>query len=83
MPVSRSNPKRKPQPSPRRWTWRRLLADGRSFFAIFALLFFGAPFVEPLLSGAPLDLARAMPGLTVGSALLTGSTILDHERRDR
>jgi hypothetical protein len=47
-----------------------------------ALLFFGAPFVEPLLAAAPLEIGLAGRGVGVGIVLLGLSTILDIERRD-
>jgi hypothetical protein len=47
-----------------------------------ALLFFGAPFVEPLLSGAPVAAVNAIYGTLIALALFVLATILDVERRD-
>jgi hypothetical protein len=66
----------------RRWDWRRAAAGWAEFLRNLALLFVGAPFVEPLLSGAPLDGAKAFIGISLGIVLLIWSSILDHERRD-
>jgi hypothetical protein len=45
-------------------------------------LFLTASFAEPLLTGAALVPERAFLGISIGVALLIGSSILDHERRD-
>jgi hypothetical protein len=79
---SRSRQKPRAQTAKPRWEWRRAAGGWAEFIRNLALLFLGAPFVEPLLSGAPLDGGRAFFGLGVGIALLVASSILDHERRD-
>jgi hypothetical protein len=84
MPRSRNRPKRQlPLPKRRQWDWRRAAGGWAEFVRNLALLLFGAPFVEPLLSGAALDAPRALFGIGLGLALLLFSSILDHERRDR
>lgn len=82
MPVSRRRQRNKPTMPRPRWQWRRAAAGWAEFLRNLALLFFGAPFVEPLLSGAPLDASRAFVGLTIGVVIMVASSILDNERRD-
>jgi len=82
MPRSRGRPKLRQPPPRRRWNWRRVFGGVAEFFRNFALLAFGAPFAEPLLTGAPVDWARAAVGAVFGLALMSVALILDHERRD-
>jgi hypothetical protein len=84
MPKSRNRPvpKHRPSSKRRRWNWRRAAGGWAEFVRNLALLFFGAPFVEPLLAGAAVDLGLAIRGLVAGIVLLALSTILDVERRD-
>jgi len=63
-------------------TWRRAAGGWTEFARNLALLFFNAPFVEPLLTGASVDPGLAFRGVAVGIVLLIVSTILDVERRD-
>jgi hypothetical protein len=65
-----------------RRTWRRAAGGWAEFARNLAVLFFGAPFVEPLLTGAELDPTLAVRGIGAGIVLLVISTILDIERRD-
>ena len=81
MPTSRK--RHRPKPALRtRWLWRRAAAGWAEFLRNLALLFFGAPFLEPLLSGAPVAVANASYGTLIALALFVLATILDIERRD-
>jgi hypothetical protein len=83
MPRSRNRPKPKSQGvKRRRWDWRRAAGGWAEFLRNFALVFMVSPFVDPLLSGAPLNAERAAIGLAMGVVLLVASSILDNERRD-
>jgi hypothetical protein len=47
-----------------------------------SLVFVAAPFVEPLLTGARVGLARAALGLGLRVVFFIAGTMFDHERRD-
>lgn len=82
MPSNRKRPRQKPVMARPRWQWRRAAGGWAEFLRNLALLFFGAPFVEPLLSGAPVAAANAIYGTLIALALFVLATILDIERRD-
>ena len=84
MPRSRSKPKAKAiaPARGRRWDWRRVAAGLAELLRNLALIVSGTPFLEPLLRGAPIDVARAVPAIFWGVFLVTISVIVDHERRD-
>ena len=48
----------------------------------FALVAFGAPFVEPFLTGQPINDERAAFGGVFGVVFVVFALILDHERSD-
>lgn len=87
MPRSRNRP-RPPLPASQargrrpRWQWRRVFGGLAEFLRSFAFVALGAPFVEPLLTGTPIDWLRAVLGGAFGFAFLAFALILDHERRD-
>ncbi len=82
MATSRKRARPKTALPRQRWQWRRAAAGWAEFLRNLALLFFGAPFVEPLLSGAPITVTNAVYGTLIALALFVLATILDVERRD-
>jgi hypothetical protein len=66
----------------RRRTWRRAAGGWAEFARNIALLPFGAPFIDPLLTGADLDWDLADAGIAFGLALVVVATIFDLERED-
>jgi hypothetical protein len=52
------------------------------FLRNLALIAFGAPFVEPLVTGASIEAGRAATAFFWGILFLTISIIFDHERQD-
>lgn len=83
MPRSRSKPKPKSAPAKRsRWDWRRVAGGIGELFRNLSLIAFGTPFIEPFLSGGPIDPLRAGGGFVAGLVFLTIALIFDHERRD-
>jgi hypothetical protein len=85
MPRSRNRPKSKsaiPAGRRHRWDWRRVAGGIAEFLRNLALVVVGTPFVEPFLSGTPIDAVRALIGAAIGLAVLGMSFIIDHERSD-